>query len=149
MKLGDLIKAIFSDFLDHLTEKLPIIRRASDPNYSTGDELENIRAVERAARGTNEAEQRQLIFAKIAENNSNGKFADLVNIVEIMGGGEVQEFEGRFDAILDLSVNYPVIVANSLRKAKTFGVKENVYVNNNIFRFDRKNLDISQLGEKL
>ena len=149
MKLGDLIKVIFSKFLDSQLELISKIRNASNVNWSEGQELENIRAIENAPLGTTEEKQRKLIFGKIAEKHSNGKLVDMVNILETMGSGVVNEFPARLDILIDKENEEPELIAAGLKGGKSAGILINPYVNDNIFQLDQENIDISELGVRL
>jgi len=149
MKVSDLIKGLFSDFFDSLMEPISKIRRGSDIDFSEGQYLENIKAIENAKRSDDEDKQRALIKLKIAEKHSNGKFQDLVNIIETAGGGKISEFRGRFDAEIDEGITQPEIIADSLRAGKAAGVKANVFQQGNIFKLDQENLDVAELGKRL
>lgn len=149
MKVGDLIKVIFSKPLNELLELIAKTRKGSDINWSEGQELENIRAIENAPLGTTEEKQRKLIFGKIAEKHSNGKLVDIVNILESMGSGSVNEFPARMDVLVDPESDEPELIAAGIKGGKAAGVLLSCYVNDNVFRLDQENLDVAELGAKL
>ena len=149
MKLQDLLKSLWFDFIDYLKPILNDIKNGSNIEYSTGEELENIRALENAYKGTTEEEQRSFIYLKIAEKHSDGTLTDLENILNTTTTGELKEYRKRIDVLIDPSCEYPVIVADTIRKAKAAGIQINAYVNQNLFRLDISDLDSNSLGRKL
>ena len=98
MKLQDLLKSLWFDFIDYLKPILNNIKNGSNIEYSTGEELENIRALENAYKGTTEEGQRSFIYLKIAEKHSDGTFTDLENILNTTG--ELKEYRKRIDFLL-------------------------------------------------
>lgn len=149
MKLINLLKSLFYDFINFVKPEIENIKNGSSIEYSTGEYLENIRVLENAQKGTNEEEQRSFIYLKIAEKHSDGTLPDLKNILNIATTGEINEYRKRIDVLIDSGCDYPSIIADTIRKAKASGVQVNAYINQDLFRLDISKLDNDKLGRKL